>query len=112
MKDDLRIKGAIRPFGVSRFNREAWCELVARRPEFRRRPPRQARNPFTGEAMTVQPPKDVAEVLSDGHPVGEVYWSMSEEPLVNVSMEPSALPLVLEWAAEIGGEFQPDLPMT
>ena len=29
-----------------------------------------------------------------------------EEPLVNFSVEPSAMPMVLERAAELGGELQ------
>jgi hypothetical protein len=58
--------------------------------------------------MTVRPPADAAEVLLGGRSVGDVYWSMSEEPLVNVSIEPSALPMVLEWAVALGGEFRPD----
>jgi hypothetical protein len=104
----MRIEGAIVPVGRPAFNREAWCALVTRRPEFRRPPPRQIRNPFTGESTTAQPPPDVAEVVSEGRVVGEVYWSMSEEPRVNVSVESSALPLVRECAAELGGEFQPE----
>jgi hypothetical protein len=33
---------------------------------------------------------------------------MSDEPLVTVSIERSALALVLQWAAELGGEFRQD----
>jgi hypothetical protein len=43
-----------------------------------------------------------------GETVGSVYWSMSEERLVNVNVEPSALALVREWATILGGEFRPD----
>jgi hypothetical protein len=80
------------------------------RGEFRPLAPRQSRNPFSGETMTVYPPPGSAHVLVDGRSVGEVSWSTSEEALVNVSVEPSALPLVQEWAVELGGEFRPDLP--
>ena len=33
---------------------------------------------------------------------------MSEEPLVNVSLEPASLPLAEQWAASMGGVFRPD----
>jgi hypothetical protein len=107
----MRIKGVIHPLdGGVGFDREAWCQLVGHRQEFRRHAPRQVRNPFTGEMVTVRTPADAAEVVLDGCVVGEVYWSMSEEPLVNVSVEPSALSLVMEWAAALGGEFCPESP--
>jgi hypothetical protein len=50
------------------------------------------------------------DVVVEERVIGNVYWSMSEEPLVNVSIEPSGLPLVAEWAAALGGEFRPDAP--
>ena len=76
-------------------------------PEFLRPPPRQFRNPFTGGTMTVHPAPDAADIVLEGQTVGAVYWSMSEKRLVNVSIEPSALPLVHEWAATLAGEFRP-----
>jgi hypothetical protein len=104
----MQVMGAIHPIGdAAEFSREAWCRIVDSRPEFRRHQPRQARNPFTGGAMTVRATPDAAEVIIDGKVVGNVYWSMNEEPLVNVSVEPSALPLVSEWASAMGGEFRP-----
>lgn len=88
---------------------DSWCRLIRDRPEFRRPPPRQANNPFTREPMVILPAQDAAEVVVDGKGVGDVYWSMSEdEPLVNVSVERLALPLILQWAAELGGEFHED----
>jgi hypothetical protein len=104
----MRIEGVILPTGdASGVTWEAWCELVRRRPEFRRPPPRQVTDPFTRQPTTIWPRPDVAEVLLEGRPVGDVWWTMSEdEPLVNVSVEPSTLPMVLEWAAELGGEFR------
>ena len=102
----MRIEGTIRPTrDGTGFDREAWCRLVSRRPEFRRYLPRQIRNPFTGKSVTIQPRADGAEVLKEGHPVGNVSWSESDEPLVCVSVEPSAMSLVLEWAKELAGEF-------
>jgi hypothetical protein len=57
--------------------------------------------------MVIQPSPEVAEVVVDGVAVGDASWSMSEdEPLVDVSIERSALSLVLQWAAELGGEFR------
>ena len=44
-------------------------------------------------------------MILEGQPVGRVSWSMSEEPLVCVIVEQSAMPLVLEWAKELAGEF-------
>jgi hypothetical protein len=107
----MQIEGAIHPVGgEAGFTREAWCQLVAARPEFRRRPPRQGRNPFTGGAMTIRPRPDAAEVVVDGRVVGQVYWSRADGPMVNVSIEPSALPLVREWAEALKGEFRPGSP--
>ncbi|MDR3637850.1 MAG: hypothetical protein P4L84_28855 [Isosphaeraceae bacterium] len=103
----MRIEGAILPASDgSRVNREAWCRLIDGRPEFRRPQPRQAINPFTRGPMVIRPTPDIAEVVIDGVVVGNVYWSTCEDhPLVNVSAERSALTLVLQWAAELGGEF-------
>jgi hypothetical protein len=57
--------------------------------------------------MVIRPTADVAEVVVNGSVVGNVSWTMSaEDPQVNVSIEPSASQLVLEWAAELGGEFR------
>jgi|SRR5262245_352039 len=104
----MRIEGAIVPVGDGRgFTREAWCQLVASRPEFRRSPGREVRkNPFTGGTMTVRPSADAAEVLLEGQSIADVYLSMSEEPRVNVSIEHRGLPLVSEWAAALGGVFR------
>jgi hypothetical protein len=105
----MQIDGVIRPLGDGAgFSREAWCQFVGNRPEFRRYPSRQQRNPFTGETMTVQPPADAAEIMLGGRAIGKVYWSMSDEPLVNVSVESSGLSLVRAWAAALGGEFCPE----
>ncbi len=90
------------------FTREAWCELVRQRPEFGRPPSRQVPNPFKrGEMMTIHPPGDSVEILLDGRNVGHAYWSMSDEPLVNVTIEAAALHLVAYWAEALGGEFHP-----
>lgn len=109
----MRVEGAIFPTAVAReFTRDAWCDLVATRPEFRRPPSVQRPNPFKpGEFMTVHHPADAAEVVIDGRAVGDVFWSMSDEPLVNVSVEPAALGFVRQWAATLGGEFRPEPPM-
>jgi hypothetical protein len=108
----MRIEGAIYPTSAAaNFTRDAWCHLVKTRPEFRRRPPAQRPNPFKpGEFMTIHTTPDAAEVLADGRAVGDVSWSMSDEPLVNVSVEPSAMRFVQEWAAALGGEFRPESP--
>ena len=50
------------------------------------------------------------EVVVEERVIGSVYWSMAKEPLVNVRIEPSALALVAQWAAALGGEFRPDTP--
>lgn len=105
----MRIEGTIYPIGEGEgFSREAWCQLVASRPEFRQYPVRETRNPFTGGAITLRPPLDAAEVVIESESVGNVYWSISEEPRVNVSIEPSGLQLVWQWAAALGGEFRSD----
>ena len=107
----MRVKGVIRPVGNGTgFSRESWRELIQRRSEFRRPPPKQGRNPFTGGAAVFHPSPDAADVVLEDHLVGEVSWSMSEEALVNVSVDPSAMPLVLEWAKKLGGEFRQEPP--
>ena len=106
----MRVEGVILPTGDrSRVNREAWCHLVDRRPEFRRPQARQVINPFTREPMMSPPTRDVASVVIDGVSLGEVYWSMDEDdPQVIVSVARSVVPLVLQWAAELGGKFRED----
>ena len=100
-----RIHGSIRPTGdAAAFTREAWCRIVKRRPEFRHHPPLQFRSPFNLKIVETPIVEDAAEVLN-GSPVGRVWWSCSEEPLVNVEIERLAMSLVSEWAAEMGGEF-------
>jgi len=56
--------------------------------------------------MTVRVTDDVADVVVGDEVVGWAHWSMSEDPLVVVRVEPQALPLVHEWAAALGGEFR------
>ena len=58
--------------------------------------------------MTISPTADTAEVVLEGRSIGSVSWSMSEKPLVNVSIEPCGMPLVIEWTAALGGEFHPN----
>jgi hypothetical protein len=103
-----KLQGMIRPTTSTAFNRDMWLEFIARRPELRSvRESRQVPNPFKpGELMTVHSNPDVADVAIDGCKVGYAHWSMSEEPLVVVSVDPVAEPLVLEWAKELGGEFR------
>ena len=98
----MRIEGVIRPTdGGARFGRDVWCQLVSRRPEILPVPYAQIRNPFTGKVTGVDPAEDAAEVVLGGSPVGNARWSMSGEPLVCVSVEQAAMPLVLEWAKEL-----------
>ena len=102
----MQINGEILPDADSiGFTRERWCELVISRAEFKRPTPKDTTNPFTGEAMTVFPPEDAADVVFDGNVVGKVYWSMSDEPLINISIEVSKLDVVKEWATAMGGRF-------
>jgi hypothetical protein len=106
----MKIEGAIVPAGDGRgFSREAWCQLVGSRPELRRPASRQAPNPFAaGELMTMHPPEDAAEIMLEGRVAGAAGWSMSDEPLVNVSVEPAAMHFVKAWAESLGGEFVAD----
>lgn len=101
----MLIEGAIHPTGAG-FTREAWCRLVASRPEFRRRPPYQGINPFTQTETTYPTREDTAEVILDGRVVGAVGWSESEESLVNVRIEPVGMNLVEEWATALKGKFR------
>ena len=102
----MPIKGVIRPtVSTASFNRDAWCQLVNLRPEFRRPPTREITNPFTGKASTIRARNDVAQISLDGRVIGSASWSMTDEALVDVSVEESALPMVMKWAAELGGEF-------
>mgnify|MGYP003353133126 CR=1 FL=1 len=103
----MKVEGTIVPDGDNAsVNRKAWCLLVDRRPEFRRPAPRQITNPFTRQSTIVRPTPDTASVILNGKCIGDVSWSTDEDvPLVNVSVEPVALPLVLEWTKELGGKF-------
>jgi len=56
--------------------------------------------------MTIQPTEDTADVIIGDRAVGWAHWSMSDEPLVVVRVEPSAIHFVQEWAAGMGGEFR------
>src|SRR5688572_20756537 len=103
----VRIEGAIIPTnGNEPFTREAWCQLIRSRSELRSPAPARRRHPLTGEEVIIKATEDAAEVMLADRVVGAVFWSMSDEPLVNVGVEPSAMPLVLAWAAELGGEFR------
>ena len=103
----MRIEGSIHPANeLAPFTREMWCRVLERRPEFRHYAARQAPNPFAGSMATLQPPADAAEVVLDGILLGNVSWSASDEALVSVSIESSARHLVVEWAADLGGEFR------
>src|SRR5882672_6831405 len=105
----MRIEGAIRPIsGAVGFSHQKWCQLVRRRPEFRPYPPRQGQ-PTYPRHLQFSPPEDLedaAEVWLNGRVVGNVHWSNSGAPLVNVSVDRSAVSLVLEWATALEGEFR------
>jgi hypothetical protein len=101
----MKIEGTFRPAGAVAFDRATWCNLIDKRPELRRPAPREGINPFTKKPTMFRPPDDAAEVLLDGSVIGSAHWSMSEEPLVNVSVELAGLSLVKEWAAELHGVF-------
>lgn len=103
------IIGTIYPLPGSRnFNREAWCQFLGSRAEFRHGPPRTFPNPWKrDEMMTIYPNPDGARVVLDGREVGGVHWSRDpDDPLIHVEVEPVAMPLVQEWAAAMGGEFR------
>jgi hypothetical protein len=104
----MQITGAIHPTDAGHdFTREKWCKVVARRPEFHKRAPFKVPNPFNRGELVMSPEyDDSAEVIVDGQAVGSVYWSMNDKPLVNVAVEKSAMPLVAEWAKEMGGTFR------
>lgn len=105
----MKIDGVIRPKnGSSSFNFESWCDFVRSRPELVRPEPKIGKNPFTGEPVEFKASQDAAEIVVDGSIVGSASWSMSEEPLVNVTIEESRIALVKEWAEELNGEFHPD----
>jgi hypothetical protein len=104
----MKVEGSIQPAGGVPFDRAAWCNLIGKRPELRHPAPREIVNPFTKKAITVRPSDDAAEVVLDGSVIGSASWSMSHEPLVNVSVERTGLPLVQAWASELGGVFVPD----
>jgi hypothetical protein len=90
----MKIEGSIQPASEATFNRAAWCDLVGKRPELRRPAPREIINPFTKKPTTVRATEDAAEIVLNGNVIGNASWSTSEEPLVNVSVEPAGLPFV------------------
>jgi len=74
-----RITCTIEPRrGRGSFDRLKWVTLVDRRPEFKRHPPRQISDPFTGHLVTVYATDDAAEVHLMGQAVGEAWWSASD----------------------------------
>jgi hypothetical protein len=56
--------------------------------------------------MTYTPPPDAARVMIQGTIVGDANWSVSDEQCVDVFVAPSAIALVQEWTAALGGEFR------
>ncbi len=108
MSEPDQITGTIRPVGEDpNFNCEAWCQFVASRAEFRPRVRKPVPNPFKpGEFLPPAQHKDSAEIVVDGRVVGYVHWSMLEEPLAVVYIEPSQIVLAQNWAAAPGGVFQ------
>jgi hypothetical protein len=93
--------------GGKGFDRAAWIELVSHRPEFKRYPSSDIVDPFTKSKAIVYATDDVAEVIVMGKAVGQVYWSMSDESLVNVNIDVCAVSLAYEWAKELDGELKP-----
>jgi hypothetical protein len=102
----MRIEGFILPsIDEIPFDCDMWRQLISRRPELQLYPEKTGINPFTKNQMVIAPNPDHAMVILDGRSVGSAFWSMSEETLVCISIESSALPMVLEWAKELRGEF-------
>ena len=103
----MQVTGTIRPTSGSKdFSREAWCRFIKSRPEFRQRPSREVPNPFKpGTMMATHLNEDAAEVVVEGQTAGRIHWSMSEEKLVVVAVDSSALPIVHQWAEALGGKF-------
>src|SRR3954454_20398513 len=85
----MKIEGSIHPAAGVTFDKAAWCELIDKRPELRRPAPREGINPFTKKPHVFRPRHDAAEVLLNGNVIGDASWSQSEEPLVNVTVEPA-----------------------
>ena len=104
----MKIEGSIQPAGGATFDKAAWCELIDKRPELRRPAPHEGINPFTKKPTVYRPPDDAAEVLLNGNVIGNATWSQSEEPVINVTVEPAGLPLVQELASKLGGTFVSD----
>jgi len=106
----MKIQGTIRPCGPgTRFTRENWCQLLSSRPEFRHSGPRENVDPLTGEKLLIPPPQDAAEVIVDGQPIGQVFWSNNNQKgVIHLQLRPAGLPLVKEWAEEMDGTFHWD----
>jgi hypothetical protein len=58
--------------------------------------------------VTVPAPEDIADVWLKEKVVGNAYWCMFQGPLVNLTVESIALPLVHQWAAALHASFIPD----
>ena len=56
--------------------------------------------------MTIRTDPAAADVLIEGRHVGYMYWSLTEEPLIHVTVDPSAISYVRECASALGGEFR------
>lgn len=102
----MRIDGVIIPNDDNPFNKEIWICVLDSRPEFRRACSRTSRHPLNRTAMTIHAAPDPAGIWLHDELIGNVSWSHSEQPLINVSIEPAGLPLVQEWAAVLGGQWR------
>jgi hypothetical protein len=79
-----------------------WCDFVCRSKDLVRQTPHSGRNPFTGEAITINPKPDTATVVLNGKKIGFVEWSQSGEDEVSVWGDSI---LIVPWAQAVAVSF-------
>ncbi len=100
----MRIDGYISPGNEAWFDRQIWCGLISRRPEFGPAVPREMINPFTKEHIMLQTSGDMADVWLEGRIIGSTAWA-PEIASIHFCIEPSGLPLLHVWAVDLGGKI-------
>jgi hypothetical protein len=102
----LKTIGSIARFEDPMISLETWREVIE---AFKLRPIEscEVANPFTGEPMTLNDPRELAALVVGKERVGVVRWC-SRGGGLDIFGEPDAMNRLAEAIAErIGGEFEP-----
>lgn len=96
----------------TRVDHDRWLEAVRRHPNLslpEPGPPKEVINPFTGEAMVVQPKQDIASIVVDGREIGQLKWRRERREAIQVFGDLQVVrPIAEEVASTLGAQFQSD----